>query len=203
MAEVYFEKAKQVANSLIIQCNGTQKINWNGSAAATLNITPSIIGAAASNHSHNWSQISGKPSVLTVDNILTSLENATNNSNVLGAKLVADLLNQSTLSLLTDITDFNTTPDGLWMIDKLEAITNSPPNVQNGILFQHTVYIQGSSVIFENKYQIMIRSDARQVWTRMQWYNSWHNWFLVSNYPSYGSSLPSSGTEGDIFLLYS
>ena len=57
MAEVYFKKAKQVANSLIIQCNGTQKINWNGSAAATLNITPSIIGAAAASHNHSASNI--------------------------------------------------------------------------------------------------------------------------------------------------
>ena len=57
MAEVYFKKAKQVASSLIIQCNGTQKINWNGSAAATLNITPSIIGAAAASHNHSASNI--------------------------------------------------------------------------------------------------------------------------------------------------
>ena len=62
MAEVYFEKAKQVINSLTIQFNGTSKGSFNGASNVTINITPSAIGAAASSHSHSWSSITGKPS---------------------------------------------------------------------------------------------------------------------------------------------
>lgn len=65
MAEVYFEKAKQVANSLTIQFNGTSKGSFNGSSGVTINITPSAIGAAASSHSHSWSSITSKPSTFT------------------------------------------------------------------------------------------------------------------------------------------
>lgn len=53
MAEVYFEKAKQVANSLTIQFNGVTKATFNGSGAVTLNITPSAIGALAGSHTHD------------------------------------------------------------------------------------------------------------------------------------------------------
>ena len=65
MAEVYFEKAKQVINSLTIQFNGTSKGSFNGASNVTINITPSAIGAAASSHSHSWSSITGKPSTFT------------------------------------------------------------------------------------------------------------------------------------------
>ena len=44
--------AKSVANSLTIQFNGSTNATFNGSAAKTVNITPSGIGAAASNHTH-------------------------------------------------------------------------------------------------------------------------------------------------------
>ena len=65
MAEIYFEKAKQIANSLTIQFNGTSKGSFNGSSGVTINITPSAIGAAASSHSHSWSSITSKPSTFT------------------------------------------------------------------------------------------------------------------------------------------
>ena len=46
-------------NSLTIQGNGTTLANgvYDGSAAKTVNITPSSIGAAASSHTHTFSQI--------------------------------------------------------------------------------------------------------------------------------------------------
>lgn len=48
--------ASKVANALTIQGNGTTLTNgtFDGSAAKTVNITPSSIGAAASSHTHNY-----------------------------------------------------------------------------------------------------------------------------------------------------
>lgn len=46
--------ANSVSNSLTIQTNGTTAATYNGSAAKTVNITPSSIGASASSHSHNY-----------------------------------------------------------------------------------------------------------------------------------------------------
>lgn len=178
MAEIIFKKAKQVSNSLTVQLNGSNSISFDGSSAKSINITPSSIGAASSNHTHTWSQIQSKPALLTPNNILTSLSAATDNNNVLGAKLVADLLNQSTLSLL-DITDFNAIPDGLWMFDKTSDITNSPPKVWNGVVFQHTCYVKGA-VDYAIKYQVLIQSNGRYSWTRLCWYNTWQPWFYVN-----------------------
>lgn len=46
--------ANSVKSSLTLQFNGTTKATFNGSAAATVNITPSAIGAAASSHTHKY-----------------------------------------------------------------------------------------------------------------------------------------------------
>ena len=56
--------------SLIVKLNGgttegTNQFTYNATAAKTINITASSIGAAASSHNHSWSQItSGKPTTL-------------------------------------------------------------------------------------------------------------------------------------------
>ena len=49
--------AKSVASSMVVKLNngsteGTNMFTFNGSAAKTINITASNIGAAASNHTH-------------------------------------------------------------------------------------------------------------------------------------------------------
>lgn len=57
--------------SLVIKLNsgtteGTNMCTYNATAAKTINITPSGIGAALSSHNHSWSQItSGKPTTLS------------------------------------------------------------------------------------------------------------------------------------------
>lgn len=57
--------------SLVIKLNsgateGTNMFTYNATAAKTVNITPSAIGAALSSHNHSWSQItSGKPTTLS------------------------------------------------------------------------------------------------------------------------------------------
>lgn len=43
------DQASKVISSLTIQLNGSSQGSYNGSAARTVNITPSSIGAAASN----------------------------------------------------------------------------------------------------------------------------------------------------------
>lgn len=55
--------------SLTLQMNGgttedTNKFTFNGSAAKIVNITPALIGAAASSHTHPASQITGLPTSL-------------------------------------------------------------------------------------------------------------------------------------------
>ena len=47
-------------NSLTIQGNGTSLGSYDGSAAKTINITYSNVGAAAASHTHNYVPISGK-----------------------------------------------------------------------------------------------------------------------------------------------
>lgn len=54
--------ANSVANSMTVQLNsgtteGTNKFTFNGSAAKSVNITPSTIGAAASSHTHSASNV--------------------------------------------------------------------------------------------------------------------------------------------------
>lgn len=44
--------ADKTAHSLTISLNGTSQGAWNGNADKTINITPSSIGASASNHTH-------------------------------------------------------------------------------------------------------------------------------------------------------
>ena len=56
--------ASSTPASLTLQFNGTTKATFNGSAAATVNITPSAIGAAASSHTHTKSQITDMPTTL-------------------------------------------------------------------------------------------------------------------------------------------
>lgn len=57
--------------NLIVKLNGgttegTNQFTYNATAAKTINITPSGIGAALSSHNHSWSQItSGKPTTLS------------------------------------------------------------------------------------------------------------------------------------------
>lgn len=51
-------------NALTISLNGTSQGAYDGSAAKSVNITPSSIGAAASSHSHTKSQITDFPASL-------------------------------------------------------------------------------------------------------------------------------------------
>lgn len=57
--------------NLIVKLNGgttegTNQFTYNATAAKTINITPSGIGAAASSHNHSWANItSGKPTTLS------------------------------------------------------------------------------------------------------------------------------------------
>ena len=68
--------------SLTLQMNGgttegTNKFTFNGSAAKTVNITPGLIGAAASSHTHPASQITGLPTSLKNPYALTVKTNGT------------------------------------------------------------------------------------------------------------------------------
>ena len=101
MPEVYFNKAKQVVNSLVVKLNGgvnedTNQFTFNGNTSKSINITPSSIGASPSNHTHTWSSIQSKPQLLQQSDILTSMSSVTDNNKVLGAKTVKDTIDNIT-----------------------------------------------------------------------------------------------------------
>ena len=61
--------ANSVKSSLTVQLNGgttesTNKFTFNGSAAKTINITPALIGAAPSSHTHTKAQITDFPTAM-------------------------------------------------------------------------------------------------------------------------------------------
>ena len=75
--------ANKVNSSLTIQFAGTTKATFNGSAAATVNITPAAIGAATSGHTHNYAGSSSAGGAATsankVNSALTIQFNGTTN----------------------------------------------------------------------------------------------------------------------------
>lgn len=64
--------AKSVANSLSIQLNGGTATTFNGSAAKSINITASSVGAAASSHSHSSFVICGNNTINSTTNDTTA-----------------------------------------------------------------------------------------------------------------------------------
>ena len=58
-------------NAISIKLNGTEAASYDGSAAKTVDITPSGIGAAASSHTHTKSQITDFPASLKNPNSLS------------------------------------------------------------------------------------------------------------------------------------
>lgn len=69
-------------NSLTLQTNGTTVATYDGSAAKTVNITPSAIGASATSHTHTFASVTNKPTTLSgygiTDAINTSAKGAAN-----------------------------------------------------------------------------------------------------------------------------
>ena len=74
--------ANSVKSSIIVKLNGgttegTNQFTFNGSAAKTVNITPSAIGAAASSHTHTKSQITDFPTSMKNPNAIKFTGGAT------------------------------------------------------------------------------------------------------------------------------
>ena len=211
MAEVYFEKAKQVVNSLVIQCNGTQKLSWNGSAAATLNITPSVIGAAAASHTHNYAGSSSAGGAansavkLTTARTINGVSfNGTSNINL--SAMYAESLNDKTISL----NDLNLENGGPWIkyyycgSDGSGANITGRPDDNNKRAFYLKVelirYISTTDYICKQTY---VSGYNVSTYIRYCTNGNWDRWMLETKL-LYGKSLPSSSNkEGDIFLLYS
>lgn len=116
--------------NLIVKLNGgttegTNQFTYNATAAKTINITPSGIGAALSSHNHSWANItSGKPTTLSgygITDAYTKTESDSRFVNVSGDTITGDLkiLNLE-ISHNNEINSsdkvciaFRNTPDGL------------------------------------------------------------------------------------------
>ena len=66
-----WEQSKQVSTNLIVKLNGgttegTNQFTYNGSTAKSINITASSVGAAASNHTHNYAAASHNHSAANI-----------------------------------------------------------------------------------------------------------------------------------------
>ena len=64
--------ADKVNNALTIQLGGVSQGAWDGSSAKTINITPSVIGASASGHTHNYAGSSSAGGAATSANKVNS-----------------------------------------------------------------------------------------------------------------------------------
>lgn len=131
--------------NLVIKLNGgttegTNQFTYNATAAKTINITASSVGAAASSHNHSWSHItSGKPTTLAgygitdgVNSVsVTGGGNAITSASISGHKLT--LTKGNTFVLLKE-RNINTTNKGLWDIDKTNGGANCWNNPVNTAL---------------------------------------------------------------------
>ena len=139
--------------SLIVKLNGgttegTNQFTYNATAAKTINITASSVGAAASSHNHSWSNItSGKPTTLAgygiTDaptktgsgasgtwgiNISGNASNADKIDNAHNGDLTARYLN--TISNTSDLSSFKYNGISAWITNS----SNRPADY--GVLFQ-------------------------------------------------------------------
>lgn len=105
-------------NALTISLNGTSQGAYDGSAAKSINITASSIGAAASSHTHTISQITNLQSTLdsklnssayTAADVLSKLKTVDGS----GSGLDADLLDGLHASSFSKINDFSFTANTL------------------------------------------------------------------------------------------
>lgn len=131
--------------NLVIKLNGgttegTNQFTYNATAAKTINITASSVGAAASSHNHSWSNItSGKPTTLAgygitdgVNSVsVTGTGNAITSASISGHSLT--LTKGNTFVLLKE-RNINTTNKGLWDIDKTNGGANCWNNPANAAL---------------------------------------------------------------------
>jgi len=74
--------------SLTMSLNGTSQVNYDGSSSKNINITPSNIGAATSNHTHIKSQITNFPTALPANG---------GNADTVDGKHASDLQNYNNL----------------------------------------------------------------------------------------------------------
>ena len=87
----YSVSADHVNNSLSIQLNGGTATTFNGSAGKSINITPSSIGASASNHTHSYLPLSGGTMTGTISK-------SSNGGTFITARDRSTILNNGTIS---------------------------------------------------------------------------------------------------------
>lgn len=152
MAEVIFEKAKQVSSPLNISLNGgtiegTNKFTYNGSASKTINITPSSIGAATSGHSHsaattsaNGFMTSNDKKIINSIGLVSSL--GTTSKEVVGAiNEVNNRVSSVNSNLDGRITSLQSTVNNLNTQMGTKVTTGTTPQLQNIELYFRTPFI--------------------------------------------------------------
>ena len=107
--------ANSVANSLSIQLNGGSATTYNGSAAKSINITASSVGAAASSHTHDRIYQMGSDSVTTTGtDTVTNWKNVSNSIHFFTK--TGELIDQkSQYGFVFNITNGTSDVHQLWM----------------------------------------------------------------------------------------
>ena len=167
-------------NSVIIKLNGgstegTNLFTYDGSAAKSLNITPSAIGAAASSHSHAISAV-------------------TNLQSTLDAKATNSVLSSENLN--------NVTTPGFYYAAGSNTVTNKPANVDSfGLVVVHAAtgnyYAQMLYDAQSTTPAAYIRYNANGTWgswTKQDFQNTWRG--IQNNLTSDSTTDSLSAAQG-------
>ena len=153
--------ANKVNTSLIIKLNsgsteGTNLFTFNGSAAKTINITPSAIGAAASSHG-------------------THLTIGTGSSNAAaGNHTHTNIVNQDTRAV-------NTTPDDAPLGLSVHLKANGTDSLSDGGSYHSSLFIKGWNDYSGGPYGNIAISANNNLWYRASSSaTAWNSWKKVS-----------------------
>lgn len=156
--------------SLSIQLNSGTATVYDGSAAKSINITPSAIGASASGHTHNYAGSSSPGGAANSANKLNKIEHL-DTVDKLNAFIEGGVFKYATVAAL----------DGLDGLSKNDGIILCAPWASN--TYGHQIYLDDNGYTLAHRYKS----------------TNWAAWKLIldsNNYTSYTVTKTGSGASG-------
>lgn len=188
-----FPSSMKNPNSLTISLNGTSQGAYDGSAAKSINVTPSSIGAAASSHTHTKNQVG-----------LGNVDNTADSAKSVKYAASAGSANALKVTELTtqNLNDIKTV--GLYSAGGSNSVKNKPANVDAfGLEVKKTARGYLAQVLTEGNVHTMktwIRQFNSSAWSAWEYYfDSRHTptWSQVSGKPSF-ATVATSGSYNDL-----